>query len=57
MAEWLPSGSSCPICEKETQIKTETRDDGLKYETGERCTKCRWVIDFEKEDEVRAQEY
>ena len=57
MADWLPSGSECPICEQETQIKTETRDDGLKYETGERCTKCRWVIDFEKEDEVRAQEY
>jgi len=57
MAEWASSGSDCPVCEQETQTKSETREDGLKYETGERCTKCRWVVNFEDEAEIKAVKY
>ena len=54
--EWIPSGSNCPICKHETEMSYKQGDDGHEYETGERCTKCRWVVNFE-EEKIKAKRY
>lgn len=56
MAKWEPSGQDCPRCDQETETSTEVGDDSIKYDTGERCTHCRWVVDFTK-DEIKAKGY
>jgi len=54
--EWIPSGSNCPTCGQETEMSYKKEADGQEYETGERCTKCRWVVNFE-EEKIKAKRY
>jgi hypothetical protein len=64
MSEWKPTSVDddhlthlCPRCKNrtETLIKIDD-DDGYEYCSAERCTKCRWIVDFEA-DEIKVKNY
>lgn len=44
---WQPSSETCPRCYQETEKDLETDEDGIVYNRAERCTECRWIVDFE----------
>ena len=50
-------GHLCPSCSgrTETLVRIDT-DDGFEYNSAERCTACRWIVDFEA-DEIKAKHY
>ena len=47
MAKWEKSGDTCPKCEGETEHKIGIDDEGCECDQGERCSRCRWIVDFE----------
>lgn len=57
---WNQSDETCPKCQGllETRVKEVEDDHGELYEifSAERCTRCRWIVDFETES-IEAKRY
>ena len=49
---WLISQDACPICDRSIEHRLQEmtlEDDSVarEYVTAERCTKCRWIQEFD----------
>ena len=45
-------GQKCPRCKKQLEEYYEIKD-GEEYSTAERCSKCRWMNDFDDDHGIR----
>ena len=55
MPKWEKSDDICPRCKQDTEYKVR-HADGHEYHMAERCTRCRWIVDFEA-DKIQALRY
>jgi hypothetical protein len=56
VARWKKSGNRCPHCNQETEVLAGTVGDYAGVCSAERCWRCGWVSEFDKEKEVKRSE-